>query len=330
MKVPLICGTHQRWWESGLVARTCCAAVLLVAATLKLYEHSTDPSLGALHGNRGLSAIVIAYEMGLVAWLLAGVFPRLCRRVVLITFSGFAGVSLYLALLDAESCGCFGSVQSNPWVTVGIDLLLVFSIWSWDPGSVQLRLRASTASMVIVSLLPAIAVSLALATKWAGSDLYDDSTIDGERIVIIEADKWIGRQCPILRDIDIGQRLSHGSWLVVLYQRTCSHCQAVLPLYEQLAVDLANVSHAPRIALVQVPPYATDNQKQHAQWENGNLNENKEWFVTTPTELILHDGKVVDARVGEDVRGVLEGNPVTFLQFGYAASPRRGVANQAR
>ena len=111
-----------------------CAAILIIAATLKTHELVTNPALGVLYGSRWPHAGLIEYECILAGWLLSGFRPAWCRGVSLVSFAGFCCYSLYLALSGTASCGCFGQVRVNPSLTFTLDAGLLVLLWRWRPS----------------------------------------------------------------------------------------------------------------------------------------------------------------------------------------------------
>jgi hypothetical protein len=69
----------------------------------------------------------IELEITLGVWLLSGWFQRGAWLGALGFFGVLAGVSLYLALIGQRSCGCFGRVPVNPWLTFTLDVWLLMS-----------------------------------------------------------------------------------------------------------------------------------------------------------------------------------------------------------
>jgi len=77
---------------------------------------------------------VVAFEGSLGLWLLAGVWARVSWAVALGCFGLFACVSVYKGLAGETSCGCFGRVETSPWLTAGIGMLAVIALWVLRPG----------------------------------------------------------------------------------------------------------------------------------------------------------------------------------------------------
>ncbi|GHT39060.1 hypothetical protein FACS189427_13290 [Planctomycetales bacterium] len=102
------------------------ALILLVAAGLKAYQLATVPSLGeGLFHARWFNIFVVEFELFFGVWLLFGMLPKLTWLATTMLFSIFALVSLYKAISGEISCGCFGNVEVNPWITAGVDLAVI-------------------------------------------------------------------------------------------------------------------------------------------------------------------------------------------------------------
>lgn len=282
------------------------AALLLVAAGLKAYQLATQPVLGeAWLDTRSVGVAVVQFELIFGVWLISGIRPRLARWATLVCFTIFGFISLYRAVAGHQSCGCFGPVQVNPWVTFGLDAMVVVftAAASLKPSSIQsrhetsLRWAAAVASYLFVGSLVAV-WTMAGPRPVVLADGAGDLIGEGE-FVILEPETWMGRPFPLASHIDIGQRLMSGRWLVVLYHHDCSSCRKALPRYRRLAAATHGDPQAARVALIELPPYAAyadegrppDGADSH--YEQGRLTDAKEWFVQTPTVIHLDTGDVI-------------------------------------
>jgi hypothetical protein len=173
--------------------------------------------------------------------------------------------------------------------------------WSWDFSFPAL------AAIVVAGLaVPAIAATVPSHTTATGG-------ATDEEVVLLEPATWIGHRFPLLHEIDIGPQLAKGSWVIVLFQHSCSHCQAVLPRYADIAESQADGEGVFRVALVEVPPHDPSERSLSAHCTRGRLNDKKQWFVVTPTEILLKDGDVVGARTSVDDDVELEQRAIEVL-----------------
>jgi len=93
--------------------------LLIVAAVLKGHELLTVPVAGrSIWTSRGFLIVQIELELALGLWIVSGIAKRAVWWVVVGCFILFGGISLYKGLTGADSCGCFGRVPVNPWVTL--------------------------------------------------------------------------------------------------------------------------------------------------------------------------------------------------------------------
>jgi thiol-disulfide isomerase/thioredoxin len=100
------------------------------------------------------------------------------------------------------------------------------------------------------------------------------------------------QKLPILQHLDIGERLSKGNWLILLYHHDCPDCIRAIAKYEQVARELAGNEDFLQIALIEVPPYGRSPIGQNTLCTLGQLAQTKEWFVSTPAEALISEGKV--------------------------------------
>jgi hypothetical protein len=265
--------------------------LLLTAAFLKGYELYAAPLPEAsVWGSRTLRIAAVEAEGFLGLWLLSGVWGSRARWAALVAFHVFFTLSLSRALAGEASCGCFGPVPIDPRWTAALDLAAILALWRWRPpersgwpvGAHCLRVAA----VPILFLLVGVPGGLVLAGRWPEMDA------EGSRVVL-RPETWVGRRCPLLPYADIGDELSNGRWLVVLYRHDCPHCREVIPLYEAKARAAAD-SDARRIAFLAVPPHGTPLWKfaQGSSCLQGRLTESKEWFGSTPAVVRLQDGVV--------------------------------------
>ena len=109
-----------------------------------------------------------------------------------------------------------------------------------------------------------------------------------------EPKTWLGKELPILKYIDIGEKLKTGIWLVLFYHYDCPNCQkAILLQYQQMARDLSGNEDFLRVAFVEIPPFSQHGLREDpAYYTLGRLVNVKDWFVTTPAVALLANVKV--------------------------------------
>jgi hypothetical protein len=112
--------------------------LLLAASVLKGYELLSTPVANAdIWSNRAFLIFTVEFELALGIWLLSGLFKQAAWLATLGCFLVFFGVTLYKGLTGAASCGCFGTVQVNPWITLlAVDLPAILALLVFKPKNV--------------------------------------------------------------------------------------------------------------------------------------------------------------------------------------------------
>jgi hypothetical protein len=112
------------------------AAILLLAAGLKAYQLATAPLPPVVQGSlftpllellndRYFQMMVVVGEILFALVLIADLWWSWTWLLSLLGFSAFTLVSLMKGLSGESSCGCFGTVTVNPWITMCFDLVIV-------------------------------------------------------------------------------------------------------------------------------------------------------------------------------------------------------------
>jgi hypothetical protein len=73
--------------------------------------------------------------------------------------------------------------------------------------------------------------------------------------------------------------------------------------------------------LIEVPPYGEAQRTLERLCEHGRLSDDNEWFVATPVELVLLDGQVLEARVGDDVASAFQRDGADLYRLGSTDHP---------
>jgi len=277
--------------------------LLLVAAVLKGAQLLTQPVADSdIWSSRPFLVFQVEFELALAIWLLSGLFKKAAWLAALLCFSLFSFVTLYKAVTGAVSCGCFGSVHVNPWLTLLIiDIPAVIALLIFRPSLPVLRSQESIKALIRELLAPlpsllrlALSASiglLALAVTTPILALNKPAAVTSS-YEILEPEAWPGKQLPILEHIDIADQLKTGNWLILLYHHDCHDCTEAIPKYERIAHDLAGNGDFLRIALIEVPPYGPPLATSDSPCMLGRLANTKEWFVTTPAVALLTHGTV--------------------------------------
>ena len=313
--------------------------LLLLAAGLKAWQiiHSPVPMAQPL-GIPGFTPALIGGEIFLGLWLLSGALPTAARRTAIGCFTLFASYAFWEALAGKVSCGCFGQVRVNPWITTALDAAMVVLLIAFrrepsggngtrtapstkgvgHPARQTLRTMAAKAASqqnaghsrwpvgtaVIAGVLASITVSILHPRPVAAG--HGLLVADGGKIVILEPHKWLGQRLPVLKHIRIGKQLAQGRWVVMFYHADCDVCRHTIPVYEALAMQDA-FGGGPRVAFVRVPSEEPPSPPPAGLFHtnlalHGALDESHEWFAATPMAAELRNGRVIAFASGSAAR----------------------------
>jgi thiol-disulfide isomerase/thioredoxin len=288
--------------------------LLLIAAVLKGWQLITEPvANNDIWSYRPFLILTVEFELALAIWLLSGLFKKAAWLVAISCFSLFSLITFYKGITGYASCGCFGKVHVNPWITLfAIDLPAVIALILFRPRLsfpsrfvVRGRLQRGSIKTLIyefVTPLPSMsrfAVTACIGLLALGVTIPILAFNEPSKVTlfyeVLEPETWVGKKLPILEHIDIGNQLEKGNWLILLYHHDCPDCAKAIPIYEQMARDLEGNEDFLRIALVEVPPYGQGPISQNSPCCLSRLADSKEWFVTTPAVVLLANGEVTSA-----------------------------------
>ncbi|MFA6186414.1 MAG: MauE/DoxX family redox-associated membrane protein [Phycisphaerae bacterium] len=274
---------------------------LIVASSLKINQMLTEPIISkGFWESWEFSLIQIPLELGLGIWLVCGLFRKAAWLLGTIAYFGFICVISFKALTGAESCGCFGAVHVKPWITlclIDIPIFLMMVIFRpkgekllpppWPKAAYFLAIALPT-----FILLPTIEYTLITnkQTKPAAQDWLVKSAAEQKTI-------W-----PLLKDIDISDKLSAGVWVVFMYHNDCPTCKEMLPKYLEMQKTLAGNEDAINFAFIEMPPYEVGELQlipSDANVTHGKLSDKQKWFYETPVVVVLNNGIVANAYEGQ-------------------------------
>ncbi|MFP3937907.1 MAG: MauE/DoxX family redox-associated membrane protein [Phycisphaerae bacterium] len=296
------------------VVRVFLGLVLLTAAVLKTHELATRPAKNLnILSYRWSLALLVQVQIFLGLWWVSGLYKRLAWLSAVVCFAFFTGVTIYEGLAGYESCGCFGAVKVHPWHTLVFDLLglaalLVFRPKLSRPHPVthsKPRHIAVAAVMIVggFSAAAAIAGYEPARLEDTGEIVSAKNGNDGNdrEVVVLQPHDWLGKTFPLLKHIDVGDKLRSGQWEVILYHYTCPTCREEIERIEQLAQMRGGWSEAGGVAVVSIPPHAPAGEEivpDDTACLRGKLSDEHDWFVSTPVMLTLTDGVVTEVRGG--------------------------------
>jgi hypothetical protein len=183
----------------------------------------------------------------------------------------------------------------NPWITSAIDLgilvALILQVADWSLSWPALRLRHLTSTVCLWLLIGAPAAAVTYLSRPAV--IRPDARIIVESgSIILEPSEWIGGRFPLNEYLSQHVDVSEGNWLVVLYHHDCPECQEALVRYDEMSRQLAMTTKEAKVLLVEVPPYATEEASSTFAAMHMQLSDQFDWFVQTPTEILIQEGQV--------------------------------------
>ncbi|MGA1979770.1 MAG: MauE/DoxX family redox-associated membrane protein [Sedimentisphaerales bacterium] len=279
--------------------------VLIVAAALKIHQLLTEPiiSKGFLESWE-FFLIQIPLELGLGIWLVCGLFRKAAWMVAVLAFGLFIAVTLQKGLIGAESCGCFGRVKVNPWITLSaIDIPLFLGLVIFRPRGLKLLpppwpsakhfFGVAIPTFIVIGVIIPVLILYKPPDK---TDKYEvvkpNEWIRKENL----GEKQIGEEWSMLKHIDIADSLRSNIAVVVFYNTGCDACQDAIPLYDQMSRDMAGNRDSIRFAFIEIPPYASGKDSivpVDTLCLRGRLDSSKEWYIQTPLVVVIRDGLVV-------------------------------------
>ena len=271
--------------------------LLLTAAFMKGWQLLTEPMANTdIWNNRNFLILTVEFELALGIWLLSDIFRKLSWLAALVCFSLFSIVTLYKGLSGADSCGCFGSVKINPWITLfAVDVPAILALIIFRPKEITLQYivkpfellkplpsRLYFASIFIFGIIILLATLpvLALNVPAQITSSYE----------VLEPNSWLGKPLPIINYIDIGKQLKTGNWLVLFYHYDCPDCINAIEKLNDAKAKIQNANC--NVAIIEVPPYGNP---MGTNCVYGQLLDAKEWFITTPATILLKNGTVEQA-----------------------------------
>lgn len=293
-----------------LLARVVVPLWLLTGAVLKLKDasptHLPVPFI-KWSGAAGIDLLFvlqfsIAAELTVVGvmWLL----PRLARTVGLLVLGGFLPILLSDVLMGASSCGCFGSVQVHPGITLAMDLAFFLGLW-WlgrDVPSLAMTSTLPTWRVVAAGLWTLASFALAFgltvpapaeSRSVAGADGAHASNVPAEGFYLPAYDDWIGRpwsEVPISSWIEGADDLGSGPQYILFYRKDCEHCHELMEVFfagslpvPTTAVAVPEKGGFPAAGLMD---FACD------ECRLAELPKGVDWFLQTPVLVRLSDGVV--------------------------------------
>jgi len=272
------------------------AVILWCAGALKLYSAAALPITGT---EFRLDASLAALEIVFACWLVVGMYQRAARWLAALCFLAFLGVSLTRALGGEATCGCFGPLPINPWVTAGLDgFILVALLWGKPTAAAHATTNSSPRRLAVFVIAGGVSTVAAVVLVVLANPgrLGADGQIEGSAAaVMLKPEEWVGQPCPLTPQLGIGDQLCRGDWVVLLYRPDCPECQQMLPRYSERAAESRKRTDSPGWALVEIPKTGDASEPSTNAGRfvlTGELTKTRKWLVRTPVILLLREGVV--------------------------------------
>jgi len=127
------------------VVMTLAGLLVIVAAILKFHEMLTTCIPSWTDNKYGFwesyefFLVQIPFEFALGVWLVSGLFRKAAWIAGALAYFGFIFVTIFKIVVGAESCGCFGQVTVNPWITLfAIDVPFLLLLLIFRPKGLKL------------------------------------------------------------------------------------------------------------------------------------------------------------------------------------------------
>ena len=288
------------------------AAVLLLAAGLKAYQLATAPLPPVIHGsrftpllellnNRYFQMFVVVGEILFALVLVANLWRSWMWLLALIGFSAFTLVSVMKGLSGEASCGCFGPVTVNPWITATFDaaivgLLLLFrERIDWNVPTLDKRKVLAVLIVWLVLAVPALFAMLSLKQVLHATLGTEFVGADGTITVMLEPGTWVGKELPLWNRVDEQSRqmLEKGEWNIVISRKQCEECKRFIKKFGTTVP----------LALLELDDGSMDST-MHSGIRSmvsvtGSLEIDPNWVILTPLLIKCRDGICVS--VGENL-----------------------------
>jgi len=269
--------------------------LLISASLLKAIDLLGDSTAASTLGSTGrlLLPMQIGVELALGLVVLNGTSWYRLRWLIVFLFAGFAAYSLYLALIGAASCACFGPLKIHPWWTFSLDVAVIIGILATsrkvNVGSErQLNPHYVIASATAIALFATVLLVRTLDHRRFAAEASAGQT----GIEVLEPESWIDQKLPIAENIEADVDVSQGDWTLLFHRHDCHVCHETLPQYVERAAA------GERVALIEVPPFGEVDLPDGGP-HRGRLKDDRDWFVQTPVEVRLHDGVVTAVKAYE-------------------------------
>jgi hypothetical protein len=317
------------------IVMTLAGLVLIAASILKIHEMLVVCIPGwREHGvweSWEFTLLQIPIELCLGLWLISGLFRKAAWLAGTLAYCGFIFVTLYKGMAGAESCGCFGQIHVNPWITLGlIDVPMFIVLLMNRPGDDYKLLPPPWPNIwhALIFAAPIFGVLIFFGPLLVAFKPVCIKPDDAAKVVIVYKDKIVYRDrmttepnitpvtnpdikpdvTPIattqqaelwswLQYIDIADQLKEGVVVVLIYHHDCPICATMVPRYDQYYKKMKELGdESMKIAFVAVPPYGDKGPvPADTICLRGKLTEKDEqkFAIMSPYVVALFNGQLV-------------------------------------
>jgi hypothetical protein len=298
------------------IVMTLAGLFLILASILKIHELLVVCIPGwREHGiweSYEFMLVQVPLELCLGIWLVSGLFRKAAWLAGALAFFGFIFVTLYKGVIGAESCGCFGQIHVNPWLTLGlIDIpmfiLLVLNRPGGDyklfpppwPNTFHAIVFAAPIFAVLIFTAPMLVAFKPICIRPDESvkpvikhPPVKPADPNAAPVINKQADLWSW-----LQYIDIADQLKDGMVVVLMYHHDCPTCATMVPKYDQYFRKMKESGdNSMKIAFLAVPPYSEKGPvPADTVCLRGKLIEkgDQKFAITSPYVVALIDGQLI-------------------------------------
>ncbi len=290
-----------------VLARVVVPLWLLTGAVLKLVDLSPTHLPAALIKWAGILGVDLVFllRFSITAELIVVgvmvVLPPLARWTGIVMLGAFLPVLVGDLMLGASSCGCFGAIKVNPWVTLVMDVTFFLGLLFLGRREPRLALTPTlpTSRTVAVGLWSLASVVAAFAfsvdsPEASTAAVGDVPALPADGFYLPEYEEWVGQPFRELKiaawtvglpdDLDVGQQF------VIMFRKDCEHCHELMEVYFSGILDWPTTA----IAVPERDGWPTENLQPFPCFEcrTAELPAGIDWFLQTPVLVRLMDGTV--------------------------------------
>jgi len=197
-------------------------------------------------------------------------------------------------LSGETSCGCFGTITVNPWITMSLDLVIVVCLavfrernnWTFSPLERKKVLAILVAWLVLGGF--ALAAMLSLKVQPHETLGTEHERFDSRRMIHLTPEKWIDKEFPLFSrfaEPEGSEVMQQGTWNILLVQSDCSDCAKMMAELEEKKNN--------NVVVVIIPSPRSDKLPQ-TSFPTFVLDDHVDWYAVTPRVVKLSEGICVE------------------------------------